>query len=396
MSSRASSSADLHLQTDSPEKTGRRLRIAFVVHDYHRAGGHSRYVAELATRFAKEHEVHVFANRIEGDAQSPIRFHRVPAWRANAFTTVLSFILPVTFQIGRGFDIIHSQGFCGLRGNVFTGHICNRAWHLGLQQLEGGATWRESIFNAMGSTLEYALYRFRRRSEVIAISHRVAGDLVRFYSCPAPIHVIHHGVDLDLFSPSQRPRWRSAVRNELGLNENEMVFLYVGDLRKGARRCIQALAELKTGRGLFVSRSDSASYQRTANDAGVQDRVLFTGPTDRVERYYAAADALLLPTPYDAFGMVVSEAMASGLPVIVSREAGASELIQHGRNGLLLENVTDAAELVRHMRSLTENRTWAAELGCAARKTVEPMTWDAVAGKTMQVYEELLPGGGLK
>ncbi len=364
------------------------MRIAFVVHDYHRAGGHSRYVAELATRFAKEHEVHVFANRIERDAQSPIHFHHVPAWRKNAFTTVLSFILPVTFQIGRGFDIIHSQGFCGLRGNVFTGHICNRAWHLSLDKLEGGASLRETIFNAMGTSFEYALYHSARRSEIIAISERVAKDLVRFYHCRAPMHVIHHGVDLELFSPSQRALWRSAVRAELGLDPNEMVFLYVGDLRKGARRSIQALAQLQNGRALFVSRSDAASYRQAANEAGVGARVLFAGPTDRVERFYAAADALLHPTPYDSFGMVVSEAMASGLPVIVSREAGASELIEHGRNGLLLEDVTDAGELARHMQSLAENRTWAAELGAAARKTVEPMTWDAVAEKTLQVYKE--------
>src|SRR5271170_5376880 len=95
---------------------GRRLKIAFVVHDYHRSGGHSRYVAELATRYAKEHEVHVFANRIVDDGTPGIQFHHVPAWRANAFTTVLSFVLPVTFQVGRDFDVVHSQGFCGLLG----------------------------------------------------------------------------------------------------------------------------------------------------------------------------------------------------------------------------------------------------------------------------------------
>src|SRR5262245_25577888 len=115
------------------------MRIAYLVHDYHRAGGHSRYVAELAGRFAKDHEVHVFANRIERGAEN-IHFHTVPAWRANALTTVLTFALPATFQPDRGFDIIHSQGFCGFRGNVFTGHICNRAWHLALKRLEGGTT----------------------------------------------------------------------------------------------------------------------------------------------------------------------------------------------------------------------------------------------------------------
>ena len=366
------------------------MKIAFVVHDYHRAGGHSRYVAELATRFAKTHEVHVFANRIEAGDEAGIQFHTVPAWRFNALTTVLSFVIPATFQIGRGFDIVHSQGFCALRGNVFTGHICNRAWHRALQKLEGGATWRESIFNAMGTTLEYGLYRFARRSAVIAISHRVARDLVQFYHCSAPIQVIHHGVDLDVFSPDNRTRWRAEVRREYGIAEDEMVFLYAGDLRKGAGRAIHALAKAGAGKLLFVSRSRTLPYQRLAEEAGVAGRVIFAGPTSQIQRFYAAADAFLHPSPYDAFGMVVSEAMASGLPVIVSREAGASELIQNGENGLLLNDLSSDSELAGYMQRFEQDRRWAAQLGCEARKTVESMSWDTAAAQTMQVYEELL------
>lgn len=366
------------------------MKIAYLVHDYHRAGGHSRYVAELANRFAQEHEVHVFANRIERGGATDIRFHNLPAWRANALTTVLTFALPATFGVGRGFDIIHSQGFCGFRGNVFTGHICNRAWHLALEKLEGGVTFRESIFDAVATTLEYATYRFHRHVAVVAISERVAGDLVRYYHCKVPIHVIHHGVDLELFSPDNRRRWRPDARAELGFSDAEMVFLYVGDLRKGASRCIEALAQFDDGRLLFVSRSAAAPYQRLAENAGVAGRVTFLGPTQEVEKAYAAADALLLPTPYDAFAMVVSEAMACGLPVVVSREAGASELIQNGVNGLVLEDSTSVGELAGHMRSLREDRHRAAGLGCHARKSVEPMSWDAVAAQTMQVYRELV------
>ena len=366
------------------------MKIAFVVHDYHRAGGHSRYVAELATRFAKEHEVHVFANRIERDGTASIRFHTVPAWRANALTTVLTFALPASLQIGRGFDIVHSQGFCAFRGNVFTGHICNRARHLALEKLEGGATLRESIFNSVASTLEYTLYRFARHSMVIAISERVARDIVQFYRCRAPIHVIRHGVDLKLFSPHNKQHWRAEVRAQYGLDESETAFVYVGDLRKGAHRCILALSQLHEGRLVFVSSTPAGPYQRMAEEAGLAGRTLFLGATNQVEKVYAAVDALLLPTSYDAFGMVVSEAMACGLPVVVSREAGAAELVQHGVNGLLLDDVTNVAELAGHMESMLRDPRWAAELGCAARKSVEPMSWDPVADRTMCVYEELL------
>jgi len=367
-----------------------RMKIAFVVHDYHRAGGHSRYVAELATRFSKEHEVHVFANRIADDGTPGIHFHTVPAWRANAFSTVLSFALPATLKVGRGFDVVHSQGFCGLLGNVFTAHICNRAWHVALRKHKERATVREWVFNAVASTLEHCLYRFARNSEVIAVSERVKRDLVQYYQCRAPIHVIYHGTDTELFSPHVREHWKIPARAQFGIPEHEFVFLYVGHLRKGARLSIQALAQVEKGVLLCISATDSEEYRRYAAECGQAHRVIFAGHTKHIEQAYAAADAFLLPTPYDSFAMVASEAMSCGLPVVVSREAGASELIEHGVNGLLLDDVNSQEELARHMRSLMQDRRWAEGLGRAGRETVEKLTWDRVAEQTMQVYQELL------
>ncbi len=368
------------------------MKIAFVVHDYHRAGGHSRYVAELATRFCKKHEVHVFANRITDDGTPGIHFHKVPAWRANAFTTVLSFALPATVKVGRGFDVVHSQGFCGLLGNVFTAHICNRAWHVALRKQQERITVRELVFNAVASALEGSLYRLARKSEVIAVSERVKRDLVQYYHCQAPIHVIFHGTDVDLFSPPVRERLRAEARAEFGIPRDEYVFLYVGHLRKGARLSIQALAQVKQGILLCISATNSEEYRRFARACGQEHRVIFAGPTLHIEKAYAAADAFLLPTPYDAFAMVASEAMACGLPVVVSREAGASELIKHGVNGLILKDVTRPEELAQHMQALLQNPRWAEGLGCGGRQTVEKLTWDKMAEQTMQVYEKLLQG----
>src|SRR5262245_3737293 len=82
-----------------------RLRIAFVVHDYHRHGGHARYTAELASRFKREHDVTVFANRFEEADAGNITYQHVPAWRANSLTTIVSFMLPATVLVRGRFDI---------------------------------------------------------------------------------------------------------------------------------------------------------------------------------------------------------------------------------------------------------------------------------------------------
>ena len=364
------------------------MRIAFLVHDYHRWGGHSRYVAELATRFSREHEVHVYANRIEKRDEANVIFHSVPAVRTNVMTTLFSFAVTSALQLPRDFDIIHSQGFCGPRGNVITTHICNAAWSQSLARFTGGLTVKERIFNFCASGLEKWLYGGARDAHVIAISERVAGDVVKYYGCSAPLHLIYHGVDLETFSPSAKCH-RARHRRELSIPESEVVFLYVGDLRKGARQCIRALARLDRGHLLLVSRSAPEPYAALAKDLGVSGRVHLLPPSSRIQEFYGASDALLLPTPYDAFALVVTEAMACSLPVVVSREAGASELIVHGENGLILDHASDETGLAAHMAALLNDPIWAAGLGQAGRRTAERFSWDAIADQTMRVYREI-------
>ena len=366
------------------------MKIAFVVHDFRRREGHSRYVVELATRFAREHEVHVFADKIEPEPNSNIRFHHVPAWRSSALGSILTFAVQATLRVRGKFDIIHNQGLCGWRGNVYTAHISNRAWHRALGRAHSQLTLKERISGPTLAFLEHLFYRFARNCQIIAVSRRVAGDLQSLYHCTAPISVIYHGVDLETFTPAHENPLRSMVRAQWGLHPDEMAFLFVGDMRKGARQCVQALAQLPTGKLLFVSRSAIQPYQALVRGLGLTERVRFAGTSSQVEQFYAAADALLLPTHYDTFAMVVAEAMAAALPVIVSREAGASELIEPGVNGLLLEDFADAGELAAKMRLLSEDRDLAARIGLAARQTVEGHSWDNVAAQTMLIYERLL------
>jgi UDP-glucose:(heptosyl)LPS alpha-1,3-glucosyltransferase len=364
------------------------MKIAYIVHDYHRAGGHSRYVAELATRFSEDHEVHVFANRMDRAGSGRVIFHEVPALRTNVVTTLLSFAVTSPFVVRGNFDVVHSQGFCGPRSDVITTHICNEAWRQALNRFAGQSI-RERIFHLLASKLEKHLYGGDDDFQVIAISNRVARDVVQFYGCRAPIHLIYHGVDLETFSPMVR-RFREERRQRLGLTDADQVFLYVGDLRKGARQSIQALAEVPNAHLILVSRSQPEPYQALSQEYGVAQRVHLLPPTNHIEEIYGVADALVLPTPYDTFAMVVTEAMACGLPVIVSREAGASELIEHGVNGLLLDDAANLAELAHQMNCLQADRSWAAKLGQAARRTAEGLSWDAIAQQTMRVYEEIV------
>src|SRR5262249_15897946 len=162
-------------------------------------------------------------------------------------------------------------------------------------------------------------------------------------------------VDIDTFSPETTSRYRREMREALGIPDDEVTFLFVGNMRKGAQQSIRALALLDSGVLVFTSASDPRPYRRLAEQLGCAHRVRFPGARNRVERVLAAGDVFLLPTPYDAFGLVCTEAMASGLPVIISKEAGAAELIRHGYNGLIIEDPGDHLEIARHMDRIRQD-----------------------------------------
>jgi glycosyltransferase involved in cell wall biosynthesis len=222
---------------------------------------------------------------------------------------------------------------------------------------------------------------------VIAVSERVAADLAREYASEAPTTVIYHGVDADRFTPALRAARRAFVRARHRVGQDEVVFLFVGDLRKGALAVLAALARVPGARGLFVSRTAPDPYVRAAQAQGVAGRAVFAPPTDSIEDYYAAADGFVFPSPYDSFGMVVSEAMASGLPVIASNEAGASELITDRVDGFI---VRTADELAGRMAELVADADLRERLGCAARRRVFELSWDRVAEETMTVYRRVV------
>jgi UDP-glucose:(heptosyl)LPS alpha-1,3-glucosyltransferase len=363
------------------------MKIAFIVHDYHRAGGHSRYVAELAERFSQEHEVHVYANTF-ASRDSRMQFHHIAAWRYSALTTILTF-LPRTRRIGSGFDLIHAQGLSSLESDVVTTHICNRAWFEARKRFDQKLTPKDRLFDAVISPLEKRLYS-NPESCVIAISEKVRRDLSACYGRTAKVHVLHHGVDVDHFTPANKDVYRAAMRCELGLGDSEFVFLFVGDIRKGAAAVIESMARARRGKLVLVTHSPADSERKLSGRLGVSSRVIFRPATAHVERYYAAADAFVFPTPYDAFGMVIAEALACGLPVITSSQAGAAEWITPGVNGIILDNPADSAELANVMSALLQDRELGRNLGVAARETAEHHSWDSVARCTMHLYETVV------
>jgi UDP-glucose:(heptosyl)LPS alpha-1,3-glucosyltransferase len=168
------------------------------------------------------------------------------------------------------------------------------------------------------------------------------------------------------------------------------VLLFVGweFKRKGLQYIIEALSKLdKSVKLLVVGGDDPLKFQLLAQHLGVSARVSFVGHKGDVKAYYAASDIFVFPSEYEPFGLVITEAMAAGLPVITMRSAGAAEIITSGQDGVLLEN-HDPASIAYAVQSLIN---WKSQerLGGAARKTALRYSWDALTEKTLNVFKEV-------
>jgi len=187
-------------------------------------------------------------------------------------------------------------------------------------------------------------------------------------------------------------------RNRHGLKSRDVLMLFVG-MNFEIKRLdlvIQAMADLEDGVPgdgrrmlLVVGKGDQTHYRNLASRLGIADRIIFTGVTDRVAEIYAAGDCLIMPSRMDTFGLVVLEAMAAGLPAIISGRVGASDLIVDGQNGLVLSNDPSISELSLAMNILLD-KTVRTRMGNAAKETAKHHDWDVVADRLAGIYRDML------
>ena len=253
------------------------------------------------------------------------------------------------------------------RQNYEVVHAFNHAWPCDVLRLGGGVHLAFEKYNALsaGHPLQRILkafsYRFlpryralrenewrqfdHPRRRFIAVSQRVANDMARFYpSSAGRIRVIRNGFDPAKYNPDLAARQRSEARARLDLTPETIALLFVSNnyRLKGLRDLIEALplvsqqvvSPLKL---LVVGRGNSQPFERLAARYQVRDLICFRGPVENLLDVYAAANILVHPSYYDAFGFVCLEAMACGLAVVVSRNSGVSEIMNEGDGSVFVD-----------------------------------------------------------
>jgi UDP-glucose:(heptosyl)LPS alpha-1,3-glucosyltransferase len=290
----------------------------------------------------------------------------------------------------RGAGLVHTTGALVLnRADLSTVHFCHRAYHARAAVPRVGRAsplyrLNAAITSAMTRLAERYCYRPARTRRLVAVSEGVARELREFFpGAGETVSVIPNGVDREAFAPD--PGARSRLRTELGVQENELLALFVGGEweRKGLRHALEALPLAPGWRLLVVGGGDEERYRRLAESLGVGDRVDFAGATARTAPYYACADGFLLPTAYETFSLVSFEAAAAGLPLLVSRVSGVEEILVEGRNGWFIDR--DARVIADRLNELRRDPQRRREMGEAARADSARFGW----GRVVESYDEL-------
>ncbi len=376
----------------------RRKRIAVVVPKYGLLGGGEKFVFELTERLAPDPrwEIHVFANQWRRGTDL-VRFHHVPIIKFPRFARPLSFAGFARQKINRlGVDLIHTHE------RIFDAHIYSvhgiphPIW---VKQIRGKKS--ASLFDRSLTYVERRLVNSPNCKSLLAVSSITADYLqMAFDGISERIRVVPPGVDLEPFARWPKQACRQDLRAKCGWHPEDRVLLFVGmnfEI-KGLDQILAAMAQLHpcaaAPRLLVVGKGDARKYTQMAKALGIADRVRFMGQvTSDIERIYLGSDLFLLMSQFDTFGLVVLEAMAAGLPVVVSRHVGAKDIIRDGVNGFVVD-AEDTYEISRCIRlSLAPERNAAMAAGALA--TARANTWSATAHKVAAVYEEILwPGRG--
>jgi glycosyltransferase involved in cell wall biosynthesis len=234
---------------------------------------------------------------------------------------------------------------------------------------------------------------------IICNSARTAADVLRHYDVAVDrVTTVYYGTDPEQFGAVSEAERRDA-RQALGFDAERPVALFIGalgDRRKGFDALFEAWERLRARpdtadwdvRLVVVGTgAEAAAWQRRAVSAGLGSCMTFLNFRSDVARILAAADVLVHPSRYEAYGLGVHEALCRGLPVIVTESAGVAERLPDGFQPLTLRDPVAVDDLV--LRLLT----WRRDIGCwrsraaLAGEALRQRTWDHMAAEIATIVE---------
>ncbi len=300
------------------------------------------------------------------------------------------------------FDIFH-----GLSAFAYTLSPALRAVASGLPAVVKVAS-RGTEVRPKGTILSGLMRAHERRisalnklNAVIAISKEIADDLRAAGVEESRIVQISNGVDTEVFHPTDLESEREALRDSLRIRHRPTI-LFVGAIvsRKRPHLIIEALPILRSMVGdcqaIFVGPEKEPRYaralRRRASELAVNDSVIFAGHQPDIAPYYRAADVFCLPSEREGMANSVLEAMASGLPIVVTDVSGMREALGDDRTGNIV--APDSEQIADAIRDcLTDSSLYPGFRNASRRRANEHFSSSAILAKHRELFERLRAGG---
>lgn len=345
---------------------------------------HSNLEIDLITSALGRHsEEEQFSERIT--------IYKVPVWNKNihhSSNRELIFYAAQAFKKARRLHSIQSYHFCFAWSAVPAGAVAYALQKLNqlsyMVWISGPDTpGFEQRYQNIYPIITPLLKKIWRGASPLIAKCSEEVDLIHAVDDGLPIKIIPNGVDIDKFQPGVTIPEDGPLRVVCSARLIE---------RKGQHHLIQAVKQLTDNEVAisvdFLGDGDSLSdYQRLSHQLGVEEYINFLGYVTRenIAEYYANAHIFVLPSFYEGMSLAALEAMASGLPVILTRTGGTDKLVEDGVNGFTFD-WGDINELTAHLRRLADDRELARRMGTASRQRANSYSWDVISDQFLDLF----------
>lgn len=371
------------------------MKLCIVTHSVAKNDGQGRVNYEIVTEAIRRgHHVTLLATNVAPELQqnSSVNWISIPVdgWVTDLLRNLV-FARRSTKQLllhRREFDLVKVNGaITWAEADVNAVHFVHSSWLRSpvhtwrlRRDLYGAYQW---LYTAWGANWEKKA--FQKAKVLVAVSNNVSKDLLDIGVPSTSIRVIPNGIDLQEFTPGD------ADRKKWGLPENVTLALFAGDIRtprKNLDTVLHALVQVPELHLVVVGSTEGSPYLQLAKQLDLTKRVHFLGHRRDISEIMRAADFLVFPSRYETFGLVVIEAMASGLPVITASTTGAAELVTP-ECGIVLPESDDTQALVEALSSLSKDPKKRHYMGKAAREVAQQHSWANMAQTYLDLFEEL-------
>jgi len=282
-------------------------------------------------------------------------------------------------------NIVISHGFESLNGDIIHLHSIS---YVAFKQKLKNRDYKAIFYPLYYYNIWREFFIMKRFKQVITISNQDKEDVIKYFNIPENrVNVIHNGVDIEQFQVVEN---KKDLRKELGI-EDTFTIIFVGHYykNKGLMFLIDSLEYLKDKKinCLIIGQDNPTIYKEKAEKLGVLDKIQFLGLRTDVNKLMSASDVFVLPTYNEPFGLVGVEALASGVPILMTKTQGPKDYLEDGINGFFIKR--DAKDIAQKIEKLYLDKVLLQEMALKARESSLKFSWENVAKKYLEVINKI-------